>query len=178
MDGLKILDVELNNINGGSFAVTAGHAQSKKNVENKEKILSILSDEEKLDLKKSKSYIEFSKSIYRHRDELIALVNRINASGKTVFGYGASTKGNVLLQFCGFTHNDISFIAEVNSDKYGCYTPGSGIPIISEKDAKEKNPDYFLVLPWHFKTGIIEKEKKYLEHGGKLIFPLPFIDIV
>ena len=95
-----------------------------------------------------------------------------------VFGYGASTKGNVLLQFCGFTEKEIPYIAEVNEEKFGAYTPGSLIPIISEEEAKAMKPDYFLVLPWHFKDNILRREKEYISNGGKFIFPLPEIEIV
>ena len=97
---------------------------------------------------------------------------------KKVFGYGASTKGNVLLQFCGLTASDISCIADVNPDKHGCFTPGTGIPIISEAEAHARHPDYFLVLPWHFRTNLIERERAFLNRGGKMIFPLPTIEVV
>ena len=100
------------------------------------------------------------------------------ADGKTILGYGASTKGNVLLQFCNFTTKQIPFIAEVNEEKFGSFTPGTHIPIISEKEAKAMNPDYFLVLPWHFKNSILEREQEYIKQGGKFIFPLPEIEIV
>ena len=93
-------------------------------------------------------------------------------------GYGASTKGNVILQFCGLNHESISCIAEINEDKLGCETPGTHIPIISEVEAKALNPDYFLVLPWHFRDNIIQREQNYLRAGGKLIMPLPEIEIV
>ena len=102
----------------------------------------------------------------------------LNADGKRVLGYGASTKGNVLLQFCGFTAADIPAIADVNPDKFGAFTPGSGIPIIAEADAHAMNPDYFLVLPWHFKEGILQREQGFLARGGKFIFPFPEIEIV
>ena len=85
---------------------------------------------------------------------------------------------NVLLQFCGLTADDIPAIAEVNPDKYGCFTPGSHIPIISEEEAKKLKPDYFLVLPWHFKENILHREREYLANGGKMIFPMPEIEIV
>ena len=97
---------------------------------------------------------------------------------KEFFGYGASTKGNVVLQYCQFDDQMIPYIAEVNPDKYGSFTPGTKIPIISESEAKSKKPDYFLVLPWHFKDNIIEREHLFLSSGGKLIFPLPEINIV
>ena len=84
----------------------------------------------------------------------------------------------MVLQFCGFTEKDIPAIAEVNPEKFGRFTPGSKIPIISEKEAAKMNPDYYLVLPWHFKDGILRREKQYLSDGGKMIFPFPEIEIV
>jgi hypothetical protein len=101
----------------------------------------------------------------------------LNADKKKVMGYGASTKGNVLLQFCGFTIKDIPCIAEVNSDKFGAFTPGTNIPIMSEADVKTMQPDYMLVLPWHFRESVIKREAEYLASGGKLIFPMPEIEI-
>ena len=97
---------------------------------------------------------------------------------KKILGYGASTKGNVLLQYCNINSNIISHIAEVNSFKFNKYTPGTNIKIISENEAKKKKPDFYLVLPWHFKDHIIKREKKFLKNGGKLIFPLPDIEII
>ena len=97
---------------------------------------------------------------------------------KKVYGYGASTKGNVILQFCNINSNLIRYIGEVNKYKYNKFTPGTKIKIISEKKAHALKPDYFLVLPWHFKDFIIKKEKKFLKNGGKFIFPLPEINIV
>jgi hypothetical protein len=84
----------------------------------------------------------------------------------------------VLLQFCGFTPEDVRAIAEVNPDKYGCVTPGTHIPIVPESEARSSAPDYFLVLPWHFKEGILRREREYLAGGGRMIFPFPEIEIV
>ena len=94
-----------------------------------------------------------------------------------MLGYGASTKGNVILQYCGLTPEQIPAIAEVNPDKYGAFTPGSHIPIISEADAHAKKPDYFLVMPWHFRENLVQREADFLRRGGKMIFPLPEISI-
>ena len=109
--------------------------------------------------------------------DLKELIFSLNADGKKIIGYGASTKGNVILQFCGFTANEIPYIADVNEDKFGCFTPGTHIPIISEKEAKAMEPDYYFVLPWHFKHNILDREKEYRASGGKFIFPLPYIEI-
>ncbi len=96
----------------------------------------------------------------------------------SMVGYGASTKGNVLLQFCGLTTENLPVIAEVNPNKFGCRTPGTNIPIASEDEVKADRPDYMLVLPWHFRETILEREAPYLESGGRLIFPLPEIEVI
>ena len=113
-----------------------------------------------------------------HRENLRDAIGRLRDEGRVVLGYGASTKGNVLLQFCGLGPNEIPFIAEVNENKFGCLTPGSFIPIISENDAHAMSPDYFLVMPWHFRDNLIQREKTFLQKGGKMIFPLPKLEIV
>ena len=125
-----------------------------------------------------KPYRDFEEKVFMHRKNLSDLIEALTADGKKILGYGASTKGNVLLQFCGITTKQIPYIAEVNEEKFGCYTPGTHIPIISEKEAKAMEPDYFLVLPWHFKNSILEREQEYLKNGGKFIFPLPEIEIL
>lgn len=176
-NNLKIVDVIVNSVNGGSFAVSAAHAKSSYQV-NYPILKWMLDQEKRLELNTIRPYINFQERVSRHREDLIRLINELNKDGKTVVGYGASTKGNVLLQYCGFTDNDIRAIAEINPDKYGCFTPGSLIPIKSEKEVKSMKPDYMLVLPWHFKESIISREKNYLEAGGKLIFPLPDIEII
>ena len=113
--------------------------------------------------------------ILRRRSELL---RTLRDSGKRVLGYGASTKGNVTLQFCGVTQKELPAIAEVNVEKFGRVTPGTHIPIISEAEARAMRPDYFLVLPWHFKSNIVAREEEFISRGGKLIFPLPEIEIV
>lgn len=176
--GLKIVDVQINEINGGSFAITACHAESKLFAENKTVIEELLVQEEQMGLNTPDPYRQFEQRVFDHRDNLIELLGVLNNDGKKIIGYGASTKGNVLLQFCGITNNEIPFIAEVNEDKYGCLTPGTNIPIIPEKEALAMNPDYFFVLPWHFKNNIIKREQEFISKGGKFIFPLPNIEIV
>jgi hypothetical protein len=175
--GLRVVDVQMNAINGGSFAVTACK-KSAKYSSNKPIINWMLKQEKNMGLETPKPYREFEEKVYRHRENLRELIKTLVIDGKKIIGYGASTKGNVLLQFCGLSVKDISCIAEVNEEKYGSFTPGTKIPIISEEKAKAKNPDYFLVLPWHFKHGILEREKNFIENGGKFIFPLPEIEIL
>lgn len=174
---LKVLDVQMNAINGGSFSVTAAKRASKYQP-NFPVINWLLAQESDMCLNTHKPYLDFAERVFKHRESLLKLIDSLVADGKKILGYGASTKGNVLLQFCGITEKHIQAIAEVNEDKYGCFTPGTNIPIISEAEARAMKPDYFLVLPWHFKNGILEREKEFIENGGKFIFPLPEIEII
>lgn len=176
--GLRLVDVVMNSINGGSFAVTAAKAGNQAIKSNQAVIEWLLGQEDRMGLNTPRPYREFEERVFRHREDLTRLIRSLNADGKKIFGYGASTKGNVVLQFCNLTAQDIPAIAEVNPEKFGHVTPGSHIPIISEAEAKAQNPDYFLVLPWHFKDGILRREKEYLASGGRFIFPFPEIEIV
>ena len=176
-NGMRVIDVKTNTINGGSFAVTAckQNAPYKSNMP----VINWMDQHEShLKLNTIDPYMEFEKKVYKHRIELMGLIKALVDDGKLILGYGASTKGNVMLQFCGITTKQIPYIAEVNKDKFGCFTPGTHIPIISEEEAYAMNPDYFFVLPWPFKQNILEREKEFLKRGGKFIFPLPEIEIV
>ena len=174
---LRIIDVELNSVNGGSFAVTAVKEKSLY-LGNDEIVSWLLEQEDRMGLNTLRPYQAFAKRVSQHREDLRNLIIGIRNAGKSVVGYGASTKGNVLLQFCELGPSEISCIAEVNPEKFGAYTPGSNIPILSEKEVRAKKPDYMLVLPWHFRDGILQREKEFLKSGGRLIFPLPEIEII
>ena len=173
---LKIIDVSFNNINGGSFALTVTKKCSKY-LENK-KIHKILRDERNKKINTSYIYRQFYKRINKEKNKMISFFKKIKLERKLVIGYGASTKGNVLLQYCNISNKNIKYICDVNKDKNGCYTPGTKIRIISEKKAKELKPDYFFVLPWHFKNFILDKEKKIIRSGVKFIFPLPKFKVI
>jgi hypothetical protein len=175
--GLKILDVQMNAVNGGSFAVTAAKIESRF-TPNAAMIDWLVEQEKRMGLDTPRPFRDFEERVFRHRDDLRRLILALVRDGKKILGYGASTKGNVLLQFCGLTPDEVPAIAEVNQDKYGCVTPGTLIPIISEKEARAMKPDFFLVLPWHFKAGIVEREREFFEQNGKMIFPFPEIEIV
>ncbi len=176
-NNLKVIDVAFNNINGGSFSVIAGHKNSK-HIPNNAVINWILSKEYKLNLHTPTPYREFEHKAYQHKNDLMELIHNLNSNGKRIAGYGASTKGNVILQFCNISAKDIFGIAEVNPDKFGKFTPVTNIPIKSENEIKDEKPDYLLVLPWHFRENIISREQAFIRNGGKLIFPLPEIEIV
>lgn len=176
-NGLEVLDVEENAVNGGSFSVTAGIKGGAYHPNNAA-ISQLVQREIELGLHLPQPYALFRDKTFQHRDELQHFFLESKKIGYNVIGYGASTKGNVILQFCGVTPNELSCIAEVNTDKYGAFTPGTLIPIISEEEAYSRKPDGFLVLPWHFRDFILEKEKARLETGIDFIFPLPQIEVV
>lgn len=175
--GLRLIDISTNDVNGGSFAVTVAKYNAPY-TSNSGLIEWYLRQEYVMGLKTETPYIDFANRIEAHRNEFVDLLDTLNRSGKLVCGYGASTKGNVLLQYCGITEKQIKIIGEINSEKFGAFTPGTLIPIDDEKVVKKMNPDYMVVLPWHFRNGILAREKSFLQSGGHLIFPLPFIEIV
>lgn len=160
--GGRIVRVDWNDTNGGSFELDVMKGKGHAPV-----VLEKLAEEEPI---RRRHAGQFKISAHRHRSDLLALVNKLNNEGKTVWGYGASTKGNAVLQYCGFSPREIPKIVEVNPEKFGRVTPGSGIPIVPEGDGI---PDYFLVLPWHFREGILKNNP-----GQKFIFPFPKVEIV
>lgn len=174
--GLHIIDVEKNDINGGSFAITASKVTAKYSV-NESVVKAMLAREESLGLHSITGYKAFATRVQKHRDELKKLIMDLSREHK-VFGYGASTKGNVLLQYCGITRDMMPYIVEVNEEKFGAMTPGTNIPIISEPEGENMAPDYYVVLPWHFKENILPRVHDILERGAKFIFPLPRIEII
>ncbi len=174
---LELIDVRFNRVNGGSFGVTAGHRGSPI-TPHRVLIDWFVAQEDRMGLHTPGPFRRFEERVFQHRTDLTELIRSIRAEGASVMGYGASTKGNVLLQFCGLSPSDIEAIAEINQDKLGHFTPGTGIPIISEEEMRQRNPEYLVVFPWHFRDGIVEREEEYLRKGGRLIFPLPEIEIV
>ena len=127
---------------------------------------------------KKKIYKFFFRKILKEKTKLRNLINKIRNKKLIIHGYGASTKGNVLLQFYDIENKDVNYIADRNPLKYNLFTPGTKIKIISENYSRKLNPDYYLVLPWHFKKEILVREKKIRKKGTKFIFPLPNMKVV
>jgi NDP-4-keto-2,6-dideoxyhexose 3-C-methyltransferase len=168
-NGMKVVDVEFNEVNGGSFSITAAlQDASYPRYAGHEDLL-----KKEADLDNLAPYIAFAQRTARAREDVVEFVKHCKSQGKKVAALGASTKGNVLLQYCGLTSGDIFAVAEINPDKYGTYTPGSLIPILAENAVIEE-ADYLIVLPWHFKSFFMEKYK-HIAH--KLVFPLPTLHI-
>ena len=171
--GLRVIDVEINDINGGSFSVVAAH-RSSGYIANNARIEDVRSKELEKKERGMSLFLDFRKNVESHRDQLIELMQKYNDENMRVFGLGASTKGNVLLQYCGFGPEDVVAIGEINPDKNGAYTPGSWIPIVSESEVLRQQPDVLLVLPWHFRA-FFEQSKTF--QGLNLLFPLPKISV-
>ena len=174
--GLRIIDAYKNDINGKSFVlvITKNANSHEPNIGNIKKYVDYENSYRPDSLKKWEMFEDF---VINHKTDLKKIIEDLKIEGP-VFGYGASTKGNVLLQYLGITKKDLPYILERDEKKYGLETPGSQIPIISEKEGKDNNPVGLIVFPWHFKKEIINREKEFLNNGGKLIFPLPTIEVV
>jgi len=173
-NNLRIFDATLNSMNCGSIRYFICHKNAK--FKSNYKTIKKCKKFEK-NLRRNKIYFDFKKRIKKISKKLNLLINKINNKKKIVHIYGASTKGNVLIQYSKLSKKNIPYAAERNPSKWTKKMPGSNIPIISEKTSRSMKPDYYLVLPWHFKNDFIKREKKFLSSGGKLIFPLPKIEI-
>jgi len=178
--GMKIFNATLNDINGGSLRCYATHVTNfrYKNEQFLRNIQEMHQVEFDLELDTDKPYKNFQDRVNIHRDELSSLLKKLRAEGKKIHIYGASTKGNTILQWCGIDNKIVEYAAERSPEKFGARTIGTDIPIISEAESRKMNPDYYLVLPWHFKNEFIERERDILERGTRLIFPLPKIEII
>lgn len=176
---MKIFKISFNDINGGSIRCYATHSESNlyHNSVDHKLMNDIRQQEFDLELDTDKPYVAFQYRIEKVKNELYDLLVKLKQDGKKVHIYGASTKGNTILQWCNINNMLVDYAAERNPDKYGAYTLGTNIPIISEAESRAMNPDYYLVLPWHFKAEFIEREKDALEKGTGFIFPIPTIDI-
>lgn len=171
--GFRILDVEFNDVNGGSFSITV--AKGSENEAAIPAVQKILDAELSRGLDTLAPFHSFAEHAARTKRDLLAFLHAARAEGKTVAALGASTKGNVLLQYCDLTENEIAFVGEVNPEKFGCFTPGTWIPIIPEAELLAKKPDYIMVLPWHFRSFFVSNRKF---SGTNLVFPLPEVEVV
>jgi len=174
---LRVFDIKQNNINGGSMRYFICHNNSIY-LTNYKILNSVLNDEKKYSLENKITYNKFYNKINLVKKKIKKLIIKIKSNNKSIHGYGASTKGNVLLQYFNISNDYIEYIADRNKQKVNSYTPGTKIKIISEKTSRKMKPDYYLVLPWHFKSEIIKRETKTRKKGTKLIFPLPKIQII
>jgi SAM-dependent methyltransferase len=184
--GLKVVDCQLNDVNGGSFriyikkkksAVTSFGTAPYRDVCNV-RVESLIKWEKGLKLDKKEIWLDFYNRIESLKKETVDFIKAEKAKGKVICGYGASTKGNTLLQYFGLDNTLIDAIAERSHYKFGLKTIGTNIPILSEEDVRAMNPDYMLVLPWHFIAEFVKREDEFLSKGGKFIVPCPNFQII
>lgn len=176
---LRLLRIQLNSINGGSIRCWVCHRLANfTNDDWDAEIQKARQKEFDLRLDQDAPYIQFNHRIHKVREDLVTLVRRIKGLGQTIHVYGASTKGNTLLQWCDLDSNLISFAADRNPQKHGARTLGTNIPIISEEESRRMRPDWYLVLPWHFKGEFIAREREALQAGIGMIFPLPEVKAI
>jgi NDP-4-keto-2,6-dideoxyhexose 3-C-methyltransferase len=176
-NGLRVIDVSLQSVNGGSFRVHLGHADGPF-ATNQVAIDRLLRREKDEGYLGPAPFERLQSLVSETRDQVMKFLTDAKHSGILVHGYGASTKGNTLLQHFGITSDLLPAIADRNQAKSGSRTPGSNIPIISEEDSRGQAPAAYLVLPWHFRDSFIARERAFLEGGGKLVFPLPRFEVV
>ena len=176
---MKLFKISFNDINGGSIRCYATHKDNGRYYDkaNYQLMNEIRQKEFDLELDTDKPYVAFQYRIEKVKTELHDLLVKLKHEGKKVHIYGASTKGNTILQWCDINSMLVEYAAERNPDKYGAYTLGTNIPIISEAESRAMNPDYYLVLPWHFKKEFLEREKDALDKGTGFIFPVPKVDV-
>lgn len=173
--GLEIFHVEESAINGGSF-ITFISRKKTKSIQ--ESVFRWREYEKVLKLDQVKIYSDFAKRVKKNKRELYNLIVNLINKNKIIFVYGASTRGNTLLQFYHLNNKLIKAAVERNPEKWGKNISSLNIPIISEEQARREKPDYMLVLPWFFKDEFLEREKVYLAAGGHFIFPLPKVEII
>lgn len=172
---LEVFDVELNDVNGGSFRTYIQH-EGYRPISNRVRKLEKFEEEFKLSDKKT--YQAFTSRVLALKKKLYSFIKKETEAGKKIYVYGTSTKGNTILQFCNLNKDLIKAAADRNPDKWGKKTVRTLIPIISEEQARREYPDYFLILPWHFLKEFIKREEEYLRLGGKFIVPLPNFRII
>lgn len=173
--GLEVFDLELRELNGGSFRTYIGY-KGKRPISNT--VYEQMQLEKLIGLQRKKIYLDFAKRIRKTKKDVYDFIKKEVQSGKKVYAYGASTRGNTLLQYFDLDSKLIEKAVERNPEKWGTRIASVGIPIISEEQARLEKPDYMLVLPWFFKDEFLKREKSYLKGGGHFIFPLPNLEII
>ena len=174
--GLRIFDHNYNDTNGGSSSYYICHDNAK--FKTSKKIPMILKDEKLVKINSPKTYKNFKRRIDKIKKNLIDLLKKLKTQNKKIHGYGASTKGNVLLQYFNINENYLDYISDRNPKKNNCYTPGTNIKILTEAKSRSLKPDYYLVLPWHFRREILKREINMRRKGTRFIFPLPIPKII
>lgn len=176
---MMVLDAVENGINGGSIRVFACHrsAAGRQTAEQKDRLRALRLREFEMGLDTSEPYERFAERVFKAGNDLRHQCERIRQGGDVIHAYGASTKGNVILQYAGLGPDLIAAAADRNPDKWGTETI-TGIPVISEDQSRQARPDYYLMLPWHFADEFVAREHEFLDRGGRFIVPLPTVRLI
>jgi NDP-4-keto-2,6-dideoxyhexose 3-C-methyltransferase len=179
-NGLTIVDASTNAVNGGSLRAFVAHAENKEiqTAKGRENLAKLAAEEKALGLEDPQTFRDYFGKINDLARRVRGYLDAELKKGERVFGLGASTKGNVLLQLFGITKEMMPFISERNTEKVGLRPLGTDFELVSEERARELTPSTMLVLPWYFKKEIVARERDYLEQGGKLLFPMPYAHVV
>ncbi len=173
---MEIFDVQRTSVHGGSILVFVKKIGSKIPPTNAVKKLMNL--EQKLELNTLKPYVEFSKRVKLFKNKLTSLLRKLKSKGKSIVGYGASARGNVLLSYCHIGTGTLDYMVDKSTFKQGLYTPGTHIPIFAPEKIVKDMPDYLLLIAWNFADEIIAQQQEYKKRGGKFILPIPKIKII
>jgi hypothetical protein len=174
--GLALVDVELLDTHGGSIRLWARPVEVAG--EPSEAVRDVLRAEEAAGLHTATGHDGFASAVSRVRDDLVAFLVEARRAGKTVVGYGAPGQGNTLLNYCGIRPDLLCYTVDRNPYKHGRYTPGTRIPIAAPERITENRPDYVLVLSWNLRTELTEQLSSIREWGGRLVFPIPTLEVV
>jgi hypothetical protein len=177
--GLRVVRAQLNEINGGSVRLFIQHAAHfAPDDAHAEGLQRLRVREFEMALDAAEPYDRFAAAAQHVRESLASVCRKLVEEGKTIHIYGASTKGNTILQYAGIDNTLVPYAADRNPDKHGSETIGTRIPIISEEHSRELQPDYYLALPWHFMEEFLDRESEFLDRGGQFIVPMPEVRIV
>ncbi len=179
-NGLAVFDASTNAVNGGSLRAFVTHAENTAafTETGRKNLAALAATETELKLAEAQTYRDYFRKIMDLAHRVTQYMRADIQRGGKVFGLGASTKGNVLLQLFGITKQMMPYISERNPDKVGLRTLGTDFELISEERARSLRPSSMLVLPWYFKDEIVARERKYLDQGGKLLIPMPYAHVV
>jgi len=175
--GLEVFDVMLNDVYGGSFRIFVKKKENKR-LKRTTRLKKILEDETRIGVNKIQTYRMFMKGVGKTKKDLLSLIKKITSQKKKIWIYGASTKGNTILQYCGLSHKDIEAAADSNPFKFGKYIIGGDIPIKDEEEMRKQKPDYLLALPYSFVDSFMKREGKLIKSGTKFILPLPQVVVL
>jgi SAM-dependent methyltransferase len=173
--GLRVTDVEELGTHGGSLRVHARPGEAAGEPADRVKML--LDAEEEAGLHTVEGHAGFASAVDEIKREFVGFLIGAKRAGKTVVGYGAPGKGNTLLNHCGIRQDLLEYTVDRSPHKQGMFLPGTHIPIFPPERIEQTRPDYVLVLPWNLRAEISEQLSYVRTWGGRLVFPIPELEV-